>query len=133
MGGFGCPFLYLKSVNIRQEVNMEKKVEELRQYVLKRVNETADKDLNISGDALNSHARDIVEGVMKSLSEDATKGYKVVCDSSNNPQFNIDNNILTLDILVSDPTIIRQLFEGNNNAKTSVSFIQTEAIVPKDV
>lgn len=112
---------------------MEKKVEELRQYVLKRVNETADKDLNISGDALNSHARDIVEGVMKSLSEDATKGYKVVCDSSNNPQFNIDNNILTLDILVSDPTIIRQLFEGNNNAKTSVSFIQTEAIVPKDV
>ncbi|QZE59294.1 hypothetical protein MPK66_gp050 [Erwinia phage pEa_SNUABM_2] len=112
---------------------MEKKVEELRQYVLKRVNENASPDLNISEEAIQSHARDIVQGIMKSLSEDKIRGFKVVCDSSNNPQYNIDNNILTMDLLITDPALAKIILEGNNNAKTSVSFIQTEAVVSKDV
>ncbi|QZE59966.1 hypothetical protein pEaSNUABM35_00049 [Erwinia phage pEa_SNUABM_35] len=111
---------------------MEKKVEELRQYVLKRVNENASQELNVSEDAIKSHARDVVQGIMKSLSEQDS-GIRVVCDESNNPQYNIDNNILTVDVVLTKPSLIKIFFEGNDNAKTSVSFIQTEAIVTKDV
>ncbi|UAW96541.1 hypothetical protein pEaSNUABM22_00053 [Erwinia phage pEa_SNUABM_22] len=111
---------------------MKEKVEELRQYVLKRVNENAQPELGVGEEAIRSHARDVVEGIMKSLKE-TSSGIRVVCDESNNPKYNIDNNILTLDLLISDPHVIKIIFEGNDNAKTSVGFIQQEAIVPKDV
>lgn len=111
---------------------MKKKVEELRQYVLKRVNENVNEGMCVDEDAVRSHARDVVEGIMKSLKE-TSSGIRVVCDESNNPQYNIDNNILTLDMLISDPSVIKIVLEGNDNAKTSVGFIQQETIVPKDV
>ena len=111
---------------------MKKKVEEIRQYMMKRINENASPELDIDEDAVRSHARDVVEGIMKSLKE-TSSGIRVVCDESNNPQYNIDNNILTLDLLIADPYVIKMILEGNDNAKTSVSFIQQETIVPKDV
>lgn len=112
---------------------MEKKVEELKQYVLRRVNENASPELNISPDAIQSHARDVVQGIMKSLAE-SDNGIRVVCDESNNPQYNLDNNILSLDLIITKPSVVKMAFEkGNDNAKTSVGFIQQETIVPKDV
>lgn len=111
---------------------MNKQVEELKQYVLRRVNENASQELNVSEDAIKSHARDVVQGIMKSLSEHDS-GIRVVCDESNNPQYNIDNNILTVDVVLTKPSLIKIFFEGNNNAKTSVGFIQQETLVPKDL
>lgn len=112
---------------------MQDKVEQIRQYMLKRVNENASPELDVSEDALRSHARDVVGGIMKSLSEH-NSGVRVVCDESNNPQYNLENNILTLDVMITKPSLIKIIFEqGNDNAKTSVGFIQQETLVPKDV
>ncbi|QZE58611.1 hypothetical protein pEaSNUABM28_00054 [Erwinia phage pEa_SNUABM_28] len=111
---------------------MNQQVEELKQYMIKRVNENASPDLNVSENSIRSHARDVVEGIMRSLAKHDS-GIRVVCDESNNPQYNIDNNILTVDMVISKPSLIKIIFEGNDNAKTSVGFIQQEAIVPKDV
>lgn len=96
-------------------------VRELTDYVVKRVNENASATLtDIDEDAWRSHARDVVEGVMRSCAERPEMGVRVVCDDSNNPQYNIDNNILSIDVIINDPTVLRKLCIGNDNAKTSV-------------
>lgn len=94
-------------------------------YISKRINENAADGLDISDEAIRSHARDIVRGVVKALNEEKC-GLHVVCDESNNPQYNIDNNILTIDVVLRKPEMVKIIIEGNNNAKTSVGFIQQE-------
>lgn len=113
---------------------MQDKVDELRNYVVKRVNENTS-DLSISENAWRSHTRDVVEGVLRSIAEqEPDTGVRIVCDESNNPQYNIDNNMLTVDVIITNPAITRLIFEqGNNNAKTSIGFIQQETVVPKEL
>ncbi|AXG67097.1 hypothetical protein HOU09_gp053 [Dickeya phage vB_DsoM_AD1] len=101
-------------------------VKQIADYISKRVNENAVEGLDISDEAIKSHVRDIVQGVAKSLASHNC-GMRVVCDESNNPQYNLENNILTMRLEINRPSRIRVILEtGNDNAKTSVGFIQQE-------
>lgn len=112
---------------------MDNQIEKLKQYMIERINENASPDLNVSEEAIKSHAHDVVQGIMKSLAQQKA-GIQVVCDESNNPQYSLDNDILTEDMIITKPSLVKIIFEnGNGNDKTSVGFIHQETIVPKDL
>ncbi len=98
-------------------------INKLRNYVMRRVHENCSDSLNVTEEAWQSSARDVVEGIMRSCAAHPENGIQVVCDSSNNPQFNIDNNILSVDVIITNPEIARKMLMGNDNAKTSISVI----------
>ncbi|MEG0376773.1 MAG: hypothetical protein RR672_14160 [Raoultibacter sp.] len=98
------------------------KIKELTNYVMKRVHENCSDGLNVTEEAWQSSARDVVEGIMRSCAAHPENGIQVVCDSSNNPQFNIDNNILSVDVILTGK-IAHKMQIGNDNAKTSISVI----------
>lgn len=98
------------------------KIKELTNYVMKRVHENCSDGLNVTEEAWQSSARDVVEGIMRSCAAHPENGIQVVCDSSNNPQFNIDNNILSVDVIITGK-ITHKMQIGNDNAKTSISVI----------
>lgn len=97
-------------------------INKLRNYVMRRVHENCSDGLNVTEEAWQSSARDVVEGIMRSCAAHPENGIQVVCDSSNNPQFNIDNNILSVDVILTGK-IAHKMQIGNDNAKTSISVI----------
>ncbi|QZE56255.1 hypothetical protein MPK67_gp058 [Erwinia phage pEa_SNUABM_32] len=97
-------------------------VKQMVDYVTKRINENATDGLDISEDAWRSHARDIVNGVMRAFNDKPESGVRVVCDESNNPQYNIDNNILTIDVIITGQPL-RKLILGEEDDQKTISVV----------
>ncbi len=96
---------------------MQKKADEIKQYSIKRLREESDTIGGMSEDMMRSRLQDIAAGVMRAITDNSiTKGFEVVCDSSNNPQYNVDNGILSVDIRITDPLLI-QAVSGEDHAK----------------
>lgn len=95
----------------------------IRDFIKGRLDEET-KDITMSDDMVLSRTRDIAGGVVRAITRTVRSGgFSVVCDSTNNTQEMIDNNVLAVNIVVNDPHLINQLLRGNDNAKTSISLV----------
>lgn len=98
----------------------------IRRHIKGRLDEET-KDINMSDDMVLSRTRDIAGGVVRAITRNMrSDGFSITCDATNNTQDLIDNNVLAVDIVINDPHLANQILRGNDNAKTSVSFVLQE-------
>ena len=105
----------------------------IRRHIKGRLDEET-KDINMSDDMVLSRTRDIAGGVVRAITRSMRNdGFSITCDSTNNTQEMIDNNVLAVNIVINDPHLTNQLLRGNDNAKTSISLVlPQEEASPKD-
>ena len=107
---------------------MKENMHDIRTFILGRLDEET-KDITMSDEMVLSRTRDIAGGVIRAITRNMrTDGFSIVCDSTINTQALIDNNVLAVDIVIQDSRLANQLIIGNDNAKTSISFVAPKEI-----
>lgn len=99
---------------------------EIRDFIKGRLDEET-KDIAMSDAMVLSRTRDIAGGVVRAITRNMpSDGFSIVCDGTINTQELIDNNVLAVDIVINDPSLVNQILRGNGNAKTSISLVLPE-------
>lgn len=99
---------------------------EIRNFIKGRLDEET-KDIVMDDEMVLSRTRDIAGGVIRAITRNMrSDGFSIVCDSTTNTQALIDNNVLAVDIVITDPRLANQILRGNDSAKTSISFVLAE-------
>lgn len=113
---------------------MKEDLHDIRGFIKGRLDEET-KDIAMSDDMVLSRTRDIAGGVVRAITRSMrTDGFSITCDSTNNTQEMMANNVLAVNIVINDPHLTNQLLRGNDNAKTSISLVlPQEEACPKDL
>lgn len=107
---------------------MKENMHDIRTFILGRLDEET-KDIAMSDAMVLSRTRDIAGGVIRAITRNmTTNGFSIVCDSTNNTQAMIDNNVLAVDLVVDDQRMADAILGGNDNAKTSIRFVAPKEI-----
>lgn len=105
---------------------MKEDLHDIRDFIKGRLDEET-KDIAMSDDMVLSRTRDIAGGVVRAITRTMrTDGFSITCDSTNNTQEMMANNVLAVNIVINDPHLTNQLLIGNDNAKTSISLVLPE-------
>lgn len=86
---------------------MTPEVSKLRKYVIDRLAE--EQELFPTPDIVRSRMQDIADGISKVLSsynKDSGCSVRVICDTTNNTQQDIDNNVLNITLVGNLPSFI---------------------------
>jgi len=102
---------------------MKEDLHDIRDFIKGRLDEET-KDIVMSDEMVLSRTRDIAGGVIRAITRSMrTDGFSITCDSTNNTQEMMANNVLAVDIVISDSRLANQILRGNDNAKTSISLV----------
>lgn len=99
---------------------MKEDLHDIRDFIKGRLDEET-KDIAMSDDMVLSRTRDIAGGVVRAITRTMrTDGFSITCDSTNNTQEMMANNVLAVNIVINDPHLTNQLLRGNDHVERLV-------------